>query len=93
MSEEIKHIGTCGHELDSDWYESDDSTYTVCDPDTGIYTLVTTCSECKVHNVNEGIIVDEHDIPMDFDNPFADDPAPDTMVVFDADGNSQTIKI
>lgn len=80
-------MGSCPHDIDEDWYNSDDSTYTVLDESSGAYVIVTTCVNCKDDNVAFGRAVDPDSIPVDiFVNPFADDPQPDTFKVLNADG-------
>jgi len=87
------YIGTCGHEYDREWQENANSCYTVLDEVSGAYVNVTTCEDCYNENLNAGRIVDESEIPFDDYNPFEDDPAPDTMVVFDNEGNSEVVEL
>ena len=88
------YVGSCQHDIDEQWYLSDDSTYLVLDEPTGVVTNVTTCMECKADNAALGLICDVDDLPVDnFVNPFADDPAPDLMCTFDADGNAHWIDL
>ena len=86
-----EYIGTCGHSLSEEWYNSDDSSYTVLDEPSGAYVYVTTCPDCKVENQN--IIVDPDEISFDFDEElFADDTAPKTVVLFNEDGSYEVIE-
>lgn len=90
--DKIIYVGSCQHDIDEDWYHSDDSTYLVLDESSGAYVSVTTCRDCKDDNVASGRIVDPDDIPMDdFVNPFADNPAPDVMTVINADGSTTVV--
>lgn len=87
-------VGTCQHWIPEEWYESDDSSYTILDEASGAYVNVTTCEECYKDNLENGIVVDQSDIPMDdFSNPFEDDPAPKTMKVINPDGTTSVVDI
>ena len=86
------YIGTCQHNIDAEWYNSDECTYVVLDEPSGAYVTVVTCRACKEDNVAAGRIVDPNDIPIDdFVNPFADNPAPDIMTVVNTDGSTTIV--
>lgn len=88
MINERKYVGTCQHDIDEEWYNSDDSTYLILDESSGIYVSATTCRNCKDDNVASGRAVDPDDIPMDeFVNPFEDDNVPDGFKVINPDGS------
>lgn len=94
MTDNITYVGTCQHDIDEDWYNSDESTYLILDESSGAYVNVTTCITCKDDNIASGRIADPDDIPMDnFVNPFANDPAPDVMKVVNADGTTTVINM
>ena len=86
------YVGTCQHDIDEEWYNSDESSYLILDESSGVYVTVTTCRACKDDNVASGRIVDPDDIPMDdFVNPFADNPAPNVMRVVNTDGTTSIV--
>jgi hypothetical protein len=90
--DKIVFVGTCQHNIDEEWYHSDDSSYLILDESSGAYINVTTCRTCKDDNVAYGRVVDPDDIPMDdFVNPFADNPAPDVIKVVNTDGSTTVI--
>jgi len=92
MNTQTHYVGTCQHDIDEEWYLSDDSTYLVLDESSGAYVNVTTCRDCKDDNVAYGRVIDPDDIPMDdFVNPFADNPQPDVMKVVNTDGSTTVI--
>jgi hypothetical protein len=59
------YVGSCNHDIDEEWYNSDDSTYIVLDKPTGGYVTITTCRACKEDNMAAGVIVESDDIPID----------------------------
>lgn len=90
------YYGACEHPIPEEWYNSDDSSYLRLDQVSGAVIPVTTCEECKEDAENHGLIMDEVSDDVIDDllyNPFEDDPAPETMVVFDKDGNKKYIEI
>lgn len=96
VEDEVVFVGSCNHPLTEEWYNDEESTYLCLDEHTGVVATITTCEDCKQKAEDEGRIMDEIDDSIIDDllyNPFADDPAPDTMVVFDADGNKQVVEI
>lgn len=85
-------VGSCQHDIDEEWFNSDDSSYLVLDESSGVCVTVTTCRQCKDDNVASGRAVDPDDVPVDdFVNPFTDDPAPDIMKVVNLDGTTTVI--
>lgn len=92
--EKIIYVGSCQHDIDEEWYHSDESSYLILDESSGAYVSVTTCRDCKDDNVASGRIADPDDIPIDdFVNPFADDPASDKMIVINADGSTTVVNM
>ena len=90
--EKIIYVGSCQHDIDVEWYNSDDSSYLVLDESSGAYVNVTTCRACKDDNVVSGRIIDPNDVPMDnFVNPFADDPEPEILKVVNLDGSTTVV--
>ena len=87
-------VGSCQHNIPAEWYNHDDSTYLVLDRPSGLVLRVTTCETCRDSNEDEGLIMNEADIPVDdFINPFADDPAPPILRVVNTDGSTTTINV
>jgi hypothetical protein len=91
---QIKYVGSCPHNIDEEFFHSDESTYMVLDGPTGVCVNITTCRECKATNLDTGRIVAIDDVPVDdFVNPFADVPASGVMTVVNLDGTTTVVDL
>jgi hypothetical protein len=89
---EKHYIGSCPHDIPKEWYDTDDSTYTVLDSSSGAYVNVTTCEECRRKAEAENRIIAEEDIPFEeFNIPFENAEPTGKVTVFDSEGKSQVI--
>ena len=88
------YVGSCPHDIDEDFYKSDESSYTVIDGPTGVSVNVTTCRECRADAEAKGNIVDPHDLEFDdFENPFADDEPSGLINVINLDGTTTVVDL
>lgn len=94
MDNKRYYVGSCPHDIDEDFYNSDMSTYTIMEATTGAYTSVTTCRECRANHEAEDNVIDPDDIPFeDFNNPFAENPAPDIINLVNLDGSTTVVDL
>ena len=88
------YVGSCRHDIDEEFYMSDESTYTVIDVPTGVSVNVTTCRECRADAEASGSIVDPLDLEFDdFENPFADDEPSGLINVINLDGSTTIVDL
>jgi hypothetical protein len=79
------HIGTCGHEIDNEWFNDARSCYTILDS-IGVYLYVTTCKKCRQQNENDSIIVDSDNIPF-----LSKIDSTSILIITDKNGNKKVI--
>ena len=88
------YVGSCPHDIEADFYKSDESTYMVIDGPTGVSVNVTTCRECRADAEASGSIVDPLDLDVDdFENPFADDEPSGIINVINLDGSTTVVDL
>jgi len=86
------YVGSCPHDINEDFYNSDESSYTVIDCRTGIPVNVTTCRECRADAEAKGTIVEPLDLEFDdWENPFADDEPSGLINVINSDGSTTVV--